>query len=116
MRAAGPTLGVTPLPFTVESPTDIDLAALAKLHPDALYVFPNSINGRHSKSIVAYAAANRLPAIYGEREVVEGRRPDVLLDRLDQPCAATPPITRTDLQGRKAGRSPPSRSRPSSSW
>jgi len=71
MRAAGPTLGVTPLPFTVESPTDIDLAALAKLHPDALYVFPNSINGRHSKSIVAYAAANRLPAIYGEREVVE---------------------------------------------
>jgi putative ABC transport system substrate-binding protein len=71
MRAAGPTLGVTLLPFTVESPTDNDLAALAKLHPDALYVFPNSINGRHSKAILAHAAANRLPAIYGDRDVVE---------------------------------------------
>jgi putative ABC transport system substrate-binding protein len=71
MRAAGPTLRVTPLPFTVESPTEIDLVALTKLHPDALYVFPNSINGRHSKAILAYASENRLPAIYGERELVE---------------------------------------------
>ena len=71
MREAGPTLGVTPLRFTVDSPTDIDVAALAKLHPDALYVFPNAINGRHSKAILSYAAANRLPAIYGEREFVE---------------------------------------------
>jgi len=71
MRAAGPTLGVTPLPFMVDSPTEIDLVALAKLQPDALYVFPNSINGRHSKAILAHAAANRLPAIYGERDAVE---------------------------------------------
>jgi len=71
MRAAGPTLGVTPLPFTVDSQTEIDLVALAKLQPDALYVFPNSINGRHSKAILAHAAANRLPTIYGERDVVE---------------------------------------------
>ena len=51
MRAAGPTLGVTPLPFTVDSQTEIDLVALAKLQPDALYVFPNSINARHSKTL-----------------------------------------------------------------
>ena len=71
MRVAGPTLGVTPFPFIVDSPTDIDLAALTKLQPDALYVFPNSDNRRHSKAILSYAAANRLPAIYSEREVVE---------------------------------------------
>ena len=71
MRAAGPALGVTLLPFTVDSPTEIDLVALAKLQPDALYVFPNAINGRHSKAILAHAAANRLPAIYGDRDVVE---------------------------------------------
>jgi len=71
MRATGPTLGLTPLPFTIDSPTEIDLVALGKLQPDALYVFPNLINSRHSKAILAHAAANRLPAIYGEREVVE---------------------------------------------
>ena len=47
------------------------MVALAKLNPDALYVFPNSINGSHSKAILTYAAANRLPAIFGERDVVE---------------------------------------------
>jgi putative ABC transport system substrate-binding protein len=41
------------------------------MHPDGLYVFPNPINGRHSKAILAYAAANRLPAMYGARELVE---------------------------------------------
>jgi putative ABC transport system substrate-binding protein len=71
MRTAGPTLGVTPLQFTADSPTEIDFAALAKLHPDALYVFPNPTNGRHAKAILAHAAANRLPAVYGDREVVE---------------------------------------------
>jgi putative ABC transport system substrate-binding protein len=71
MRATGPRLGITPLRFPVGSPTDIDLVALTKMHPDALYVFPNSINVHHSKAILAYAAANRLPAMYGARELVE---------------------------------------------
>jgi putative tryptophan/tyrosine transport system substrate-binding protein len=72
MREAGPRLGITPLRFPVGSSTDIDLVALTKMHPDSLYVFPNPINnGRHSKAILAYAAANRLPAMYGARELVE---------------------------------------------
>ena len=71
MQAAGPTLGVAVVAFMVESPTEIDLDALAKLRADALYVFPNAINQRHSKSILAFAAENRMPAIYGERDMVE---------------------------------------------
>ena len=38
---------------------------------DALYVFPNSINRAHSTTISNFAAANRLPTMYGERESVE---------------------------------------------
>jgi putative ABC transport system substrate-binding protein len=71
MRAAGPALGLTPIRFMVEGARDIDLAALTRLHPDALYVFPNSDNVRNYKAIVAHAAANRLPAMYCDREVVE---------------------------------------------
>jgi putative ABC transport system substrate-binding protein len=71
MRAAGLALGLTPIRFMFEGAGDIDLAALTRLHPDALYVFPNSDNVRNYKAIVAHAAANRLPAMYCEREVVE---------------------------------------------
>ena len=71
MQAASAALGVTVVAFKVESPNEIDLDALGKLRADALYVFPNPINGRHSKAILAFAAENRLPAMYGERDVVE---------------------------------------------
>jgi putative ABC transport system substrate-binding protein len=71
MQAASAALGVSVVAFKVETPTGIDLDALGKLGADALYVFPNAINGRHSKAILAFAAENRLPAIYGERDVVE---------------------------------------------
>jgi putative ABC transport system substrate-binding protein len=71
MQAAGPALGVAVVEFQVESPTEMDLDALAKLRADALYVFPNAINQRHSKAILAFAAENRMPAIYGARDMVE---------------------------------------------
>ena len=71
MQAASAALGVTVVAFKVESPTGIDLEALGKLRADALYVFPNAINGMHTKAILAFAAENRLPAMYGERDVVE---------------------------------------------
>lgn len=71
MHAGSAALGVTVVAFKVESPNHIDLEALGKLRADALYVFPNSINGRHSKAILAFADENRLPAMYGERDVVE---------------------------------------------
>ena len=71
MQAASAALGVAVVAFKVESPNQIDFDALGKLRADALYVFPNSINSRHSKAILAFAAENRLPAMYGERDVVE---------------------------------------------
>ena len=71
MRAASAALGVTVLPFKVESPTEIDFGALVKLNADALYVFPNPVNGRHADAILRFAAKRRLPAMYGDRRVVE---------------------------------------------
>ncbi|HMC14339.1 MAG TPA: ABC transporter substrate-binding protein [Albitalea sp.] len=71
MQAASEALGVTLIAFEVESPTGIDFDALRKLRADALYVFPNAINAGQAKAIVVFAAENRLPAIYGERVVVE---------------------------------------------
>jgi ABC-type uncharacterized transport system substrate-binding protein len=71
MHAATPALGVTPISFKVENPAEIDLTALTRLRADGLYVFPNSINGGHYKAILDFAAANRLPAIYGERDAVD---------------------------------------------
>ena len=70
-QAASAALGISVVAFKVESPTGIDLDALGKLRADALYVFPNSINSSHVDAILAFAAENRLPAIYGERDAVE---------------------------------------------
>jgi ABC-type uncharacterized transport system substrate-binding protein len=71
MHAATPALGVTPVSFKVESPADIDLVALTRMHADGLYVFPNAINGGHYRAILDFAVANKLPVIYGEREAVD---------------------------------------------
>ena len=71
MQAASAALGISVVAIKVESPTGIDLDALGKLRADGLYVFPNSINSGHTKAILAFAAENRLPAIYGERDAVE---------------------------------------------
>jgi putative tryptophan/tyrosine transport system substrate-binding protein len=72
IQAAGPTLGVMPVPVIVDNPTQPDVAALlTQSRADALYVFPNSINIAHAKTISNFAATNRLPTMYGEREAVE---------------------------------------------
>ena len=70
MQAASAALGVTVIPFKAESTTEIDLDTLGKLRADGLYVFPNRINIGHQKAILAFAAENRLPAIYGDRAAV----------------------------------------------
>ena len=71
MQAASAALGVAVVAFNSESSNEIDLDALGKLRADALYVFPNAINVRNSKAILAFAAENRLPAIYGDRDAAE---------------------------------------------
>ena len=74
MEASGPLLGMTPVSVMVDSPTQSDVVALlTQARADALYVFPNSLNGTHSRAIAGFAAANHLPTMYGERdEVVAG--------------------------------------------
>ena len=72
MKAAEPALGMTFIPIVVDSPTQRDVTALlTRAHADALYVFPNSINNAHSTAISNFAAENRLPTMYGQREAVE---------------------------------------------
>ena len=71
MEASGPLLGVTPISVIVDSPTQINVATLlTQARADALYVFPNSLNGTHSRVIANFAAANHLPTMYGERDEV----------------------------------------------
>ena len=72
MKTAGPALGVTPVSVVIDSANQPDVAAiLTQARADALYVFPNSINRGHRATIAGFAAVNRLPTMYGERDSVE---------------------------------------------
>jgi putative ABC transport system substrate-binding protein len=66
MHDAGQALGVTIVPVTVDSPTQFNVAGLAQTRPDALHVFPNSVNWAHAKAILDFAIANRLPTMHGD--------------------------------------------------
>jgi putative ABC transport system substrate-binding protein len=69
-------LGVRVRSFeAVAEPAALDaaFAAILRARPDALIVQPDSLVGRHSPRIAAFAAANRLPAMGGNRDfVVDG--------------------------------------------
>jgi len=72
MQAARPALGVTLVSVIIDSPTQPDVTALLSMaRADALYVLPNSINNAHATTISNFAAANRLPTMYSERDSVE---------------------------------------------
>jgi ABC-type uncharacterized transport system substrate-binding protein len=66
LQDAGQALGVTTVPVTVASPAQFDRAALTQARPDALYVFPNAVNGAHEQVIRDFAATNRLPTMYAD--------------------------------------------------
>jgi putative tryptophan/tyrosine transport system substrate-binding protein len=59
LQDAGRALGVTPVSVTVDSPTQFDPVALTQARPDALYVFPNSVNGATSRSPRRSASRSR---------------------------------------------------------
>jgi putative ABC transport system substrate-binding protein len=67
MQDAGRALGVTVVSVTVDSPIRLDPATLTQARPDALFVFPNLVNGAHKRAILDFAATKRLPTMYGER-------------------------------------------------
>ena len=107
MRAMETSLGVIAAPVIIDSPTQADVAALlTRARADALYVFPNPINGGHGKTISDFATANRLPTMYGERESVEaGGLMSYWVNWLDLRRHAAVYVDKI-LKGRQARRSP----------
>ena len=71
METAGAALGLTPVSVLVDSPTHFDVATLTRARPDALFTLPNSINYAHMKAILNFAATNRLPTMFIDRDPVE---------------------------------------------
>lgn len=72
MERAGPQLGVIPVAMVFDASTWSEVRPLlTQARPDALYVFPNSINDLHAGAIATFAAENRLPTMYGGRNGVD---------------------------------------------
>ena len=71
-QAAGP-LGLTLLSHEARRPEDFPVAfeAITQQEPDALIIDTDVLLISHRKSIVEFAAAHRLPAVYGLREFVD---------------------------------------------
>ena len=72
LQAAAQALGVVLQPFQVDGPEGLDhtLAMVTQARPDALLVNPHPYF-LDARRIVDFAAANRLPAMYPFKEIVE---------------------------------------------
>ncbi|MGH7771255.1 MAG: ABC transporter substrate-binding protein, partial [Candidatus Binatia bacterium] len=72
-QAAAPALGLRLQPLEVRSPNDFDsaFAAALKERAHAITAATHPVIGTNRKRIVDFAAKNRLPAIYSEREFVD---------------------------------------------
>jgi len=72
-RAAARLNGVTLLPMDVKTLDALTsaLATIAREHANALFVFPNFINGKHQRLILDFAATNRLPTVFQDAGYVE---------------------------------------------
>ena len=72
-QAAAQALGVRLLSAVVHGPEDFESAFEAALAeaPDALITLPDSITLTYRSRIIDFAAKNRLPAIYMQREIAE---------------------------------------------
>ncbi|MGH7061879.1 MAG: ABC transporter substrate-binding protein [Stellaceae bacterium] len=73
LQAAAPATGVRLLPFEVKGDSSCTqaLTALPDRHPEALIVFLPPRNREVATRLVAFAADNRLPAVYWWREYVD---------------------------------------------
>jgi putative ABC transport system substrate-binding protein len=73
MQAAAPALGMTILSAEVRQAGEFAGAAakLTREGADALYVLPSSLNYSIMKQILDFAAAHRLPSMFGGREFVD---------------------------------------------
>ena len=70
---AGRSLGVSVQVFAANTPDDVDgqLNAITKARVQGLVVGPTPLLRTRKKEIVAFAARNRLPAMYGGRDYVD---------------------------------------------
>jgi putative tryptophan/tyrosine transport system substrate-binding protein len=75
-RAVAPKLGLTLLPHDVKDVrSGDDLAAtfseITKEGGDALFVYPNFVNGKYASRITRFASASRLPAMYQDTYYID---------------------------------------------
>ena len=70
MRDVVRAVGLTLVTVEVTRAETIDVTRLAQARPDALYVFPNSLNWAHRQAITDFANQHRLPTMYGDKELV----------------------------------------------
>src|SRR5215470_17004544 len=70
MRDVVRAVGLTLETVEVTSAQTIDVTRLAQARPDALYVFPNSLNWAHRQAITDFANQHRLPTMYGNKDSV----------------------------------------------
>jgi putative tryptophan/tyrosine transport system substrate-binding protein len=75
-RAVAAKLGLTLVPHDVKdirSGDDLSalFSALTQEGADALFVFPNFVNGKYARSITNFASANRLPAMYQDTSYID---------------------------------------------
>ena len=73
MKIAAEALRITLQPVDVHHPDDFERAfsAIKKEHASALSALRNAVNNNYRARIVDFAATNRLPAMYPDREFVE---------------------------------------------
>jgi putative tryptophan/tyrosine transport system substrate-binding protein len=73
-EAAAPSLGLTPLSVEIRRGEDLEPAfdALGRRRAEALLIVQSNVPSANMRRIVELAAKHRLPAMYWEREFVEG--------------------------------------------
>jgi ABC-type uncharacterized transport system substrate-binding protein len=74
LRGAAPKLGITLLPHDANTLNELTaaLAAITRERADGLFLFGTTINNKHFRLILDFAARNRLPTMYDDPDVVEG--------------------------------------------
>jgi putative ABC transport system substrate-binding protein len=70
LRAAAPLLGMTVMPYAARNLAEFDtaFAAMTRERPDAFMMGADQFHLLHTDRVVAFLAANRIPAIFGSRD------------------------------------------------
>jgi len=73
IEAAAPALGVQPQPVEARGPNEFEraFATMTSRRASALLVFDDAMFGENESRIIARAAKNRLPTIFGSRHYVD---------------------------------------------